>query len=239
MDFNATIDLIIRDLDEAREIIDDLKKYPGVPHLQVELAKSKCKSAGEIIAFLKSYKVMVPGVIIPASVAINPPVVITPPVEIMSTPDKIIPQVEIIPTPDEITPLVEIKPIQPERKEELEKMRTELFETSSVADKFNSPASLNEQLGGNKSDDDVKVFLKTKPITNLYEAIGVNDKFLFIREIFNGNKATYNQAISQLDNVKNLSDALGIILSYTDDKIENEAVKQLLNLVKLKLPSNE
>ena len=60
MDFNATIDLIIKDLDEAREIIDDLKKYPGVPALQVELAKSKCKSAGEVIALLKSLRDNVP-----------------------------------------------------------------------------------------------------------------------------------------------------------------------------------
>jgi len=53
MDFNATIDLIIKDLQEAREIIDDLKKYQGVPVLQVELAKAKCKSAAEVIALLK------------------------------------------------------------------------------------------------------------------------------------------------------------------------------------------
>ena len=46
MDFNATIDLIIKDLNDASAIIDDLKKYQGVPALQVELAKSKCKSAG-------------------------------------------------------------------------------------------------------------------------------------------------------------------------------------------------
>ena len=56
MDFNTTIDIIIKDLREAREIIDDLKNYPGVPQLQVELAKSKCKSAEEIIALLKTYK---------------------------------------------------------------------------------------------------------------------------------------------------------------------------------------
>ena len=54
MDFNATIDLIIKDLNDASEIIDDLKKYPGVPALQVELAKSKCRSAGDVIALLKS-----------------------------------------------------------------------------------------------------------------------------------------------------------------------------------------
>ena len=58
MDFNSTIDLIIKDLNEASEIIDDLKKYPGVPALQVEFAKSKCKSAGEVIALLKNMNIM-------------------------------------------------------------------------------------------------------------------------------------------------------------------------------------
>jgi hypothetical protein len=56
MDFNATIDLIIKDLKEAGDIIDDLKKYPGVPALQVELAKLKCRSAGECIAILKTLR---------------------------------------------------------------------------------------------------------------------------------------------------------------------------------------
>ena len=37
MDFNATIDIIINDLREAGEIIDDLKNYPGIPKIQVEL----------------------------------------------------------------------------------------------------------------------------------------------------------------------------------------------------------
>ena len=60
MDFNATIDLIIKDLKEASDIIDDLKMYPGVPVLQVELVKLKCKSAGEIIAMLKTMKEFAP-----------------------------------------------------------------------------------------------------------------------------------------------------------------------------------
>jgi hypothetical protein len=225
MDFNATINLIIKDLDEAREIIDDLKKYPGVPALQVELAKSKCKSAGEIIAFLKSYRDIEPVVVTPVP---TPSPIPTPaPAPVTITPPA------IIVSPVEITPPV------PEKREESKKLPEEVSETAIIADKFSQPSSLNEKIGGNKKDDDVTLSQKTKPITNLYEAIGVNDKFLFIREIFNGNKAAYTQAISQLDNVKNLSDALGIILSYTNDKIENEAVKQLLNLVKRKLPSNE
>ena len=54
MDFNATVDLIIRDLHEAHDIIDDLRNYPGVPAIQIEMAKLKCKSAAEVIALLKN-----------------------------------------------------------------------------------------------------------------------------------------------------------------------------------------
>ena len=195
MDFNATIDLIIKDLDEAREIIDDLKKYPGVPVLQIELAKSKCKSAGEVIALLKSLRD-------------NMPVLITlPPVE---------------------------------KKEESKKAPKKASESAIIADKFSHLSNrFNEQLGSMKSDDDISDILKTKPLTNLSEAIGVNDKFHFIREIFEGNKDAYIQAISRLDHAESLKDARAVIMSYTGDSNENEAVKQLLNLVKRKLPSNE
>ena len=31
MDFNTTVDLIVRELNEAVEIIEDLKNYPGCP----------------------------------------------------------------------------------------------------------------------------------------------------------------------------------------------------------------
>ena len=47
------------------------------------------------------------------------------------------------------------------------------------------------------------------------------------------------QAISRLDKAENLQDAMAIIMSYTGEKPENEAVVQLLDLVRLKLPSNE
>jgi len=58
-------------------------------------------------------------------------------------------------------------------------------------------------------------------------------------EIFDGNKDAYTQAISRLDKAESLQDAMAIIMSYMDEKPENEAVIQLLDLVKLKLPSNE
>jgi hypothetical protein len=216
MEFNATIDLIIKDLDEASKIIDDLKNYPGVPALQVELAKSKCKSAGEVIALLKNMKDNL-------SVAItSPPVVKTSPTVVKTTP------------PDVITPP------SAEKKEESKKNLKKVSESDIIADNFSHLSNrFNEQTGSLKSNVDVSEILKKKPLTSLSEAIGVNDKFLFIREIFEGNKDAYNQALLRLENAHSLSDARAVIMSYIGDKAENEAVKQLLSLVKRKLPSDE
>ena len=196
MDFNTTIDLIIKDLKEASEIIDDLKKYPGVPALQVELAKSKCRSAADVIALLKSL-----GDTISSEKA----------------PEKVKPE-----------------------KPELKASQRITAETPILADKFTpSPGLYDEQSVNIKVEKDLSDQLKAKPITSLSEAIGISDKFLFMGEIFNSNKDAYNQAISRLDKAESLQDARAIIMSYLGENSENEAVLQLLELVKLKLPSDE
>lgn len=196
MDFNATIDLIIKDLIEASEIIDDLKKYPGVPALQVELAKSKCRSAGDVIALLKSL--------------------------------------------GDVTPEKNEKVQEKLKEPEAKKPETEPTETFTLADKFTPSSDLyEEQSAGIKVEKDLSDQLKVKSIKSLSEAIGISDKFLFMGEIFDGNKEAYAQAISRLDKAESLQDATAVILSYTGHNPENEAVVQLLELVKLKLSANE
>lgn len=206
MEFNATIDLIIKDLNDACLIIDDLKNYPGVPELQVELAKAKCKSAGDVISLLKSIK-----------------------------------QQPVAQKTEKIT-IIPVKVVKANQPAEERSKKAETLQTGSaiIADKFtNMPASINEQLGTRKSEDDVTEIIKSKHINSLNAAIGINDRFLFIREIFDGNKDAYEQAISRLESIETMADAKAVIISYTGSNIENEAVKQLLDLVKRKLTPNE
>jgi hypothetical protein len=226
MDFSATIDLIIKDLREAAEIIDDLKKYPGVPEIQIELAKSKCKSAGEIIAFLKNFRMTSPG-----------------------TADKIAVQPEIIAAEAE-APVTEKQQVPKQtsggsprvsKKNGPRQTTEKITESSIIADKFSHLSNkLNEQLGNlREGEDDVTDYMKAQPLTNLSEAIGVNDKFLFIREIFDGNQESYNQAISRLDKAESLADARALMMSYTGDDKENNAANLLLELLKRKFPADE
>jgi hypothetical protein len=222
MDFNATIDLIIKDLQEAREIIDDLKKYQGVPALQVELAKAKCKSAAEVIALLKEER--------PKTEDRRPETEDGSP----ETEDRRPESEAASPVPQALCS----EPRAPEIKTDHHVKKT--IESGTIGDSFSHLSSrFNEQLGNRKTDDDLSGMLKTKPITSLKEAIGINDRFLFIREIFDGNKEAYTQAISKLENSASISDAQAVITGYTGNSDENEAVKQLLDLVKRKLPSNE
>jgi hypothetical protein len=216
MDFNSTIDLIIKDLNEASEIIDDLKKYPGVPALQVELAKSKCRSAGDVIALLKNLADAVP-------VQKEP---------IQEKPKK----------PEAAASEILTKQPIHEKPKKPEAVVSEIitFETFTVADKFDPPSDLyDEKIATGKTEKDLSDQLKANPIASLSEVIGIGEKFLFIGEIFKGDKEAYSQALSRLDKTESLDDAMAIIMSYTDEKSENEAVVQLLNLVKLKLLSNE
>jgi hypothetical protein len=225
MDFNATIDLIIKDLKEASEIIDDLKKYPGVPALQVELAKSKCRSAGDVIALLKDTGDKIPDKTIPV-------------------PEKPQPQKkEETPAPKK--PVKEIKPVQSsvptgEKFPESEDPVRKPTENSILADRFSPSSDLYEKQSALiKNEKDLSDHLKSRSISSLSEAIGISDKFLFMGEIFEGDKEAYSQAISRLDKAESLEDAMAIIMSYTGAKPESDAVNQLLELVKLKLPSNE
>ena len=212
MDFNATVDLIIKDLEEAREIIDDLKNYPGVPVIQIEMAKSKCKSAGEIISLLKTIQNQEP---------------VPDEKQLSSTETK----TEVVP-PEDIT----VSDVQDESSAPSPDKKAD---HSTVGDSFSPTDRLNEQIGSTRGEDNVTKMIKTKPLANLDDAIGVNDKFLFIREIFNGSPESYNQAIERLNGVKTFADARNVLMSYTDDNKETKIVKQFLDIVKRKFPSDE
>jgi len=217
MDFNTTIDIILKDLKDLREIIDDLKNYPGIPRLHVELAKSKCKSAEEVIALLKS----------------SEPVVQKP-----SAPEP----VSESPLIAQSARLIEISDDTPEEESRIQApviSHDIKSDTGIFADKFSGkPNTLSDRFGNIKKEDDISTVLKTKHVDNLSDAIGINDKFLFIREIFEGSQTAYEEAISRLNRAESYPDARAIIMSYSGEGKENEVVNQLLEIVKRKLPSD-
>lgn len=242
MDLKTAIDIIIKDLRESCDIIDDLKKYPGVPVWQVELAKSKCKSAGELIALLKELQDSDKITNGPNQVSVEKAAQENPPAEQKKEPAEVMYGENKTIPPEVLSQEVKSNPPADQTlvaKEEPGLNGKKLFESATIADQFSNRPSYNEQLGGHMHEGDVFEKMKTAPVSNLAEAIGLNDKFLFIREIFNGSQEKYNQAISSIDSVTNLQEAREIIMGYAGDATDKEAVKQFIDLVKRKFPSHE
>ncbi|HLP72609.1 MAG TPA: hypothetical protein VK155_06880 [Bacteroidales bacterium] len=211
MDFNATIDLIIRELEEAREIIDDLKKSPGSPLIQIELAKSKCRNAAEAIAMLKQIHESQIHHESPAPQAEKKAEHKQSPAEHDKKHDHPEPAI------DE-NAIAEQKPEKP-------------FVAPIIADTFSHLANrFNEQVGENQGDE--FSYTHGRHYEKLSEAIGINDRFYYIREIFDGKREVYNEAVARLEKAQNMKEAREIIADYKTERTSNEAVKQLLDLTK-------
>jgi len=98
----------------------------------------------------------------------------------------------------------------------------------------NNGASLNDKL---KEDVlELAAALKDVPVRELKKAIGVNDRFVFINELFRGDEAMYERSIKTINNFKILPEAeywmereLKIKLGWDDSR---EITRQFYQLVK-------
>jgi DNA-binding phage protein len=70
------------------------------------------------------------------------------------------------------------------------------------------------------------------PVDSLLKAIGVSDKFLFVRELFNNNAGDFQTAINALDNMKDKEDAQQYLSTLFEQADKNsDAFKQFNALV--------
>ena len=102
--------------------------------------------------------------------------------------------------------------------------------------------SSNETLGESMIDDDnsLNARFQHAPVGDLKKAIGLNDKFLFVNELFGGSMKKYNKSIDNLNDLKTLN---GAMIYLNELKVElqwnssNEAYKKLWALVAQKFES--
>ena len=98
--------------------------------------------------------------------------------------------------------------------------------------------TLGEKMMG--EDHSLAAKLQQTPARDLKSAIGINDKFLFVNELFGGSMEKYNKSIENLNDLKTLN---GAMIYLNELKIElqwnssNEAYQKLKDLVSRKFES--
>ena len=93
-------------------------------------------------------------------------------------------------------------------------------------------SSVNDRLSAQKTSFAEKQ--QRKPIADLRTAIGLNQKFLFMNDLFEGENEAYNEAIQKLNSFSSADDAKNYLLSLGtkyDWDPESESVIQFCELV--------
>ena len=120
-----------------------------------------------------------------------------------------------IPKPEPVSPKIDF----PEENED---------EKKTAESGFQKDRSLNETIGEKKEPE---TNLSNTPITSLRAALGLNDRFLFIREIFNNNSEKYNTIIDQLDKMETIQQAVDY-LKVNLSLQKNETSMKFVDLLK-------
>lgn len=122
---------------------------------------------------------------------------------------------------------------------EYEKSATEglsnIFENDDAEFELSTGETLGEKMMGD--DHSLAAKLQQAPGRDLKSVIGINDKFLFVNELFGGSMEKYNKSIENLNDLKTLN---GAMIYLNELKIElqwnssNEAYLKLKELVSRK-----
>jgi hypothetical protein len=111
----------------------------------------------------------------------------------------------------------------------------EPVEEESVPESVAAEAQQETNERFNKDDNSLAGRLKKSPVSDLKAAIGLNQRFLFSNELFNGNMEAFNRAINELNHLESLNDAkrfMEIQLAPTYEwNNESEAVIEFNELV--------
>ncbi len=96
-----------------------------------------------------------------------------------------------------------------------------------------------DSLADNSSRDNISTKLQSKPITNIAAVIGINDKFQLIRDLFNGDSATFSKTLEILNGATNFNEAFTYINENFDWDMEDPSVQFILDLVRRKFITNK
>ncbi len=124
---------------------------------------------------------------------------------------------------------------EPPEDEEKKKTARSRKEPEILAEQYqNKTHYVNESLGATQKKEDLSSKLKLKPIDDIGSALGVNDRFHLIRELFNGDREMFEKTIDYLNNAPNFNVAFSYIQNTFDWDMESEAVQNILDLVRRK-----
>ncbi len=122
-----------------------------------------------------------------------------------------------------------------EKEVELNEEKVTVEANQRLGDSFSKEKSVNDLIDTENTKLEHKI--SNRPVKSIKTAIGINDKFQFIRELFEGNAEVFTKAVAELDAKKDINEAVKYLQQNFKWK-KNETSLKFVNLVKRRF-SNE
>ncbi len=109
-------------------------------------------------------------------------------------------------------------------------------EEGTVNSRFSKPsATLNETYGNKKEDETLGDQLEKRKVNSIMDAISINNRYMFTKELFKDDKETFVNAINELESMNSFDEAVEkLIHSYAKTygwDMNSPEVKELLKVV--------
>jgi hypothetical protein len=102
-----------------------------------------------------------------------------------------------------------VKEVKTTNPADVQAVRTEMFKEiqSTIAGSYKEEETIHDKFGTTQAGFAVADKLKLAPVADLIKAIGLNEKFLFISELFNNDQKLYQQVLEKLNTSNSFADA--------------------------------
>ncbi len=264
MDLIKAVSIIGRDLEEALALLDQLSTIKSTHTAEIELTRSRIRSASELLRLLPALERPEEPATINTQEPKKTQEEVRPPEmeEKMKTEPAAKMKIEVTEKiKTEVAEKVKTEPAgetaaenfagkEPHRnREPMQQPVTEqvneterMHETmkapealkSILADRFASTGTIGEKMQSEKHDGVISSVMHSKPIADIATAIGMNDKFYFIRELFSGDSIAYHDTIRRLNAAASLGEAMRILDESTVMGSDPAAQSSFVDVVRRK-----
>jgi hypothetical protein len=127
------------------------------------------------------------------------------------------------------------KPVTENMSNDVELEEEELIEANQrLGDSFLKGKSVNDIL---TDQNKLEFKLSNRPVVSIQSAIGINDRFQYIRELFDGSTEKFAQTVTDLDSMNNINEAVKYLQKNFKWK-KNETSLKFVNLIKRRFPND-
>ena len=255
MDFIKAVNIIGRDLEEAGTLLDQLSSVPGSHLAETELAKARIHTAAELLKLLpdlagapaietvtekkvKDVAREIEEIIVNAqpdvTVSAAPPAAATVAHEAAVHDQHEAPPSASTDThshTDTPAPATASAPAEPQAK-------SKEASKAILADSFKATGTIGEKMSSPKKDEAITSVMKNKPIEDIAAAIGINDRFYYIRELFSGDASAYHDTVGRLNSAGSLGEAMKILDESTVMGSDPAAQSSFVDVVRRKFSIN-